>query len=241
MGEYMEKKKRMIMLVGSVIAVVLLFVAAVFVKSYTDKNRAEELQKEHYDSRIAYFEKDNKRYGSMDVDVAFIGDSLIEGYEVTRYYPQYVTANRGINGDTTITLEKRLKVSLYDLQPKICVMQIGLNNYEDMFSNYEKMLTEFKTKLPATKIVVMSHLPTSQDMAESNPTLVENNKKIRSLAQKYGYTYIDAYTPMLDSKTNELLEKYTYDGVHLTQKGYERLTEVVTPVIKNLINNNNFI
>ncbi len=241
MGEIMEKRKQIIMLISSVLAVIILFVGAIFVKSYTDKKHSEKMMREHYESRLDYFETDNKRYSSMDVDVAFIGDSLIEEYELTRFYPQYVTANRGINGDTTLMLKDRLKVSLYDLQPKVCVMLIGINDYEDMFDNYEQILKDYKTNLPATKIVLMSLLPTSGDMAEANPTIISNNKNIKELASKYGYTYIDVHTPLLDTNTKELNENYTYDGVHLTLKGYQVITDTLTPQIKKLLSSDSFL
>lgn len=67
------------------------------------------------------------------MDVAFIGYSLTDRYDLEEYYPQYVTANRGINGDTTFDIEKRLQISLYNLKPKVAVMLIGVNNPDTMF------------------------------------------------------------------------------------------------------------
>lgn len=237
----MDKRKRSVMLICSVVAVVILFVGAFFLKSYSSEKQAQAMLKEHYDARVAYFTKDNQRYNDMDVDVAFIGDSLIEGYEVTKFYPQYVTSNRGINGDTTVTLQNRLKVSLYDLQPKVCVMLVGFNNYDEMFDNYEQILMDMKTNLPATKVVLMSLLPTNGEFAQANETLISNNVQIKQLATKYNYTYVDAYTPLLDTRTNQLTENFTYDGVHLTEKGYKVVTDTLTPVLKKIFDSERFI
>ena len=92
------------------------------------------LFKEYYDMKVAQFEEENKTIGS--VEVAFLGDSLTDGCDLNVYYPQYVTVNRGIGGDTTFGLEKRLKVSAYDVNPKVVVMLICANNFGTMMNNY---------------------------------------------------------------------------------------------------------
>ena len=71
-----------------------------------------------------------------EIDVAFLGDSLTDGYDLEKYYPEFKTANRGIAGETTGGLESRLQVSVYDLKPKVCVMLIGANNMDTMFKLY---------------------------------------------------------------------------------------------------------
>ena len=88
--------------------------------------------------------------------MACLGDSLTEGYDIVKFYPYYKVVNRGIGGDTTFDLEKRLKVSAYDLKPKVLVMLIGANNFKTMFNNYERMVSSIKENLPNTEIVLLS-------------------------------------------------------------------------------------
>ena len=85
---------------------------------------------QHYTDRLAVFEEENKTL--TDVDVVFLGDSLTEGYDLKTYYPEYNVVNRGIGGDTTFGLEKRLQVSAYDINPKMVMMLIGVNNLDTM-------------------------------------------------------------------------------------------------------------
>ena len=94
--------------------------------------------REYYETKVKQFEEENKTLGG--VDIAFIGDSITDGYDVASYYPSYTVINRGIGGDTTVGLEARLDVSLFAVQPRAVVMLIGANNMGEMFDNYESIL-----------------------------------------------------------------------------------------------------
>ena len=62
--------------------------------------------------------------------IIFVGDSLTDNYNVYEYYKGYDVYNRGIGGDTTIGLLKRMNESVYDLKPSIVVLLIGINDFE---------------------------------------------------------------------------------------------------------------
>ena len=87
----------------------------------------------HYYDRCNLFNEENKHL--TNIDVAFLGDSLTEGYDLKSFYPDWTVVNRGISGDTTIGLEKRLQVSAYDAHPKVISMLIGANNFDTMLTN----------------------------------------------------------------------------------------------------------
>ncbi|MBR2322966.1 MAG: lipolytic protein G-D-S-L family, partial [Clostridia bacterium] len=59
---------------------------------------------EYYDAKIATYIDENEKYDDYEVDVAFLGDSLTDGYDLEKYYPQYLVLNRGIGGETTFGL-----------------------------------------------------------------------------------------------------------------------------------------
>ena len=187
---------------------------------------------EYRSAKIATYEDENEKYADFQVDVAFIGDSLTDGYDVAAYYPDLLVSNRGIGGDTTFDLEGRLTVSLYDLQPKVVVMLIGANNMGQMFDNYERILISLGEHLPNTKIVLLSLTSMSGDWGKNNQLAAYNNVKIKLLAEKYSYEYVDLYSALLNLESGEIYPEYTTDGGHLTPKGYEVLTRKITPVVK---------
>jgi lysophospholipase L1-like esterase len=188
------------------------------------------------DAKMTQYRLENERYADYQVQVAFLGDSLTDGYDLAKYYPQYITANRGIGGDTTFDLEARLQESVYALKPQVVVMLIGANNMESMFENYESILKGLKENLPQTKVVLLSLTAMGGDIwGSKNQLAAYNNVTIRLLAEKYGFAFVDLYTPLYDVSIREVYEGYTVDGGHFTHEGYLVLTEQITPVLEQLL------
>jgi lysophospholipase L1-like esterase len=235
-------KKKVFLIIAIVLAVALIAgVVYYFAVIVPEQKQQEEFQKmldQYYADKLALYRQENEQYADYEVDVAFLGDSLTDGYDVAKYYPQFKTANRGIGGDTTHGLEARLQVSVYDLKPKVAVMLIGANNPETMFENYASILMGLQENLPDTKIVLVSMTSMSREWGRKNHLAAYNNVLIRKLADKYGFTFVDMYAPLLDLTTGELRDSYTTDGGHLTHEGYVVFTETLTPVLEELLSMN---
>ena len=163
----MTKKRKIILatVAFSILLAIGVSLTYIFAVALPQKREKEQLLKavqEYYEAKLAMYVAENEKYDDYEVDVAFLGDSLTDGYDLEKYFPQYLVLNRGISGETTFGLEKRLKVSVYDLKPKVAVMLIGANNFDTMFDNYENILKGFKENLPNTKIVLLSLTSMSQ-------------------------------------------------------------------------------
>ena len=235
----MQRKSKIILIISIFISIILLGTSFYFIFSaLSEKQKREEHKKAvetYYQNKFVIYEEENARFNDYDVDVAFLGDSLTDLYDLQKYYPQFVTANRGIGGDTTFGLEERLPLSVYDLKPKVAVLLIGVNNIETMFENYESILIGFKENLPQTKIVLLSLTPTGREWSYKNQIAALHNVKIKLMAQKYGYEYLDIFTPLFDLSSGELYAAYTNDGLHFTATGYEVITNAVTPTLNALL------
>ncbi len=201
----------------------------------SDKEDARKIFEEYYNEKLLIYEEENKLYEKGQVDVVFLGDSLTDGYDLKKFYPDYLTLNRGISGDTTVGLEKRLDASAYDVQPKAVVMLIGANNMDQMLENYESILKGFEQKLPNSKIILLSLTSMGGEWGRKNQLAAYNNVQIKMLAQKYDYYYVDLYSALLNLETGEIYEEYTTDGGHLTDKGYTVLTDCIAPVLKEAL------
>ena len=214
------KNKLKIFAVLLIILVVLSSLLYIFLEYLPEKRKQEEWEQllaGYYNARIEQYTNENKSINKGEVEVAFIGDSLTDGYDLKEYYPDLVTVNRGIGGDTTFGVEKRLQVSLYDIQPKVVVMLIGANNLSTMFENYERILISMKNNLPQSKIVLISLTSMGGDWGKNNNLAAFNNVKIKALAEKYGFEFVDVYTPLLNMEDNEIYDEYTTDGGHLSR------------------------
>ena len=195
-----------------------------------------QLIQQYRDNKMAQYRAENEKYADYEVEVAFLGDSLTDGYDLAKYYPQYITSNRGIGGDTTYDLEGRLQTSVYDLKPQVAVMLIGANNADTMLENYEDILQGLQENLPESKVVILSLTAMGgEHWGKNNQLAAYNNVSVKLLAEKYGFCFVDLFTPLYDVTIGEVYAGYTSDGGHLTHEGYTVVTAQITPVLQQLL------
>lgn len=237
----MSNKRKLFYIVIAILQLVVIsFSLIIFIKIIPDRKAEKErerLVEEYIENKLDLYEEENELYGDYEIEVAFLGDSLTDGYDLEKYYPEFKVVNRGIGGNTTYDLENRLKVSAYDLKPKVIVMLIGANNMDTMFDNYERILEGFKENLPNTKIVLCSLTAMGgEHWGVKNPLACYNNLIIEGYADSYGYEFVDLFTPLFDRTTGEVYEGLTVDGGHFTSEGYELVTAQIKPVLNTLLN-----
>ncbi len=227
-----EKKSIISIIIVFIVIMILLIGLISYAKDTTS------IFEQYYHMKVLQFEKENEelRLHKTEVDIVFIGDSITEGFELnkTPYEENYEVAWRGIGGDNTFGLYDRLKVSVYDLNPKLIVLCIGGNNLNTMMDNYEEILKDIKENLPETKVIVQSIYPTSKTIVERNAIIPGINEELKALVDKYNYSFVDTHSAVVN-ENNEFDEKYTDDGAHPNEAGYRRICEVLLPVIDWLL------
>ena len=232
----MTQKGRIRFVVITIAVAAVIGVTALCIALSPEDTALDQMVAEYRAAKYQQYEQENEQYGDYEVEVAFIGDSLTDGYDLAKHYPQYVTANRGIGGDTSYDLQARLQLSVYDLKPQVVVMLIGANNPDTMLDNYEDILIGLRDNLPDTEVVLLSMTAMGgEHWGKWNQQACYNNVSIRLLAEKYGYTFVDLFTPLYDVESGEVYEGYTVDGGHFTHEGYTAVTAQITPVLQNLL------
>lgn len=167
--------------------------------------------------------------------IMFLGDSLTQMGEWSELLPHLQVINRGIGGDTTSGLLKRLD-SLTRNNPKLIFLLIGINDIcvekkssTEILSNYQEILKKLAT-YPDIKVYVQSILPVNKlgvtRFKKVNQQIIFINQKLKKLAQEFDYQYINLFTHFVD-ENNQLNEQYTLDGIHLTGKGYLLWREII--------------
>jgi lysophospholipase L1-like esterase len=180
--------------------------------------------------------------------IVFIGDSLTQRYPLQDFYPGMHVYNRGIDGETTTGLLKRLSISVFDLKPNIVVLQIGTNDLQligmpmeetvkKIHTIIEKIL-EFKANM---KILLVSLYPvneTSEKLVEKIVVGPRKNIDLQAINQKLktfsSVTFVDVYPHLLDDQ-GQLDMKNTKEGLHLSLQGYATVTNVIKPVLETLL------
>lgn len=200
-----------------------------------------------YEKRV----NDFKVYNELVTDkgIVFVGDSLTENYNVYEYFKGLNVYNRGIGGDTTIGLLKRMKESVYDLNPKLVVLLIGINDFElvensnvdTIFENINKIINNIHDNCKDTKIILESLYPvckTNDLKIEKACVMHKDNDKIQSLNEKLktikNVSYVDVYCHLVD-ETNNLKIECTMEGLHINTVGYKIITQVLLKEIEKIL------
>ena len=192
-----------------------------------------------YQKRVDDFKIYNKTV--VKDGIVFVGDSLTENYNVYEYFKELNVYNRGIGGDTTLGLLKRMNESVYDLNPKVVVLLIGINdfellensNVETIYNNILTIVNNIKSNCPNTKIILQSLYPVCKKddpkidkscvINKDNEKIVKINNKIKNIED---VTYLDVYSSLVDETSNLKIE-YTIEGLHINTLGYELITKLI--------------
>ncbi len=190
----------------------------------------------HYKERIEVFKNNPLKFH----DIVFIGNSITEkgGDWSSKFGVSYVR-NRGIAGDVTDGVIKRLNEIVF-YEPKAVFILIGIN---DLFNKHNKegdgrlkydkivptvdyvadnILKIAKIichKSSETKVYIQTVLPTRVSYLKEDILLLNN--EIKSNETLGYYKVIDLFNEFVDVK-GEIIEDLTVDGVHLSDKGYEK-------------------
>ena len=219
----------------------MLAVAALVLGIALANKKSEEAQSYYYDKKCEVFAMENSNFSRGQI--VFIGDSITDGCALDTYYGALDLAayNRGIGGDTTAGVLKRLDSSLIALEPSKVVLLIGINDInggvkkEEIIDNYDKILKKISESLPSADVICVSILPLNDDLesytgisvAKSTETILAVNPEIEKLAEKYGYDFVDMFSVLADEE-NRLPKKFSPDGIHLSDAGYREYSTVIT-------------
>ncbi|HEX3602288.1 MAG TPA: GDSL-type esterase/lipase family protein [Lacipirellulaceae bacterium] len=185
----------------------------------------------HYTQRVDEFRHENELFQN----VILVGDSITEGFEVTKYLPGRRVINRGIGADVIGNdlkpddkrgVLKRIDESFFNLPATDAFLLIGINDLGDnhtpdqLEAGYREILEKVKKGAPRLKVHVQSLLPTRGMHAKHNDNVNDVNKRLEKLAKEFDYDYIDLHSLMIDDK-GELRQELTVDGLHINADGYK--------------------
>ena len=84
------KKKNLLIFCLCLFAIILLTFSVILVvnaiKDSIEEKQKQALIKQYYADKLALYTQENNTYQDYEVDVAFLGDSLTDGYDVSSYY-----------------------------------------------------------------------------------------------------------------------------------------------------------
>ncbi|MDV4152107.1 GDSL-type esterase/lipase family protein [Clostridium sp. AL.422] len=197
----------------------------------------------------------------INPDFIFIGDSIINYWELNAYFnkPDQLIINRGIGGDTTTYLAKRLWADALQLSPKYCIIGIGINDSLDLEGDYWRQIPglpydevflkakenyidiiEQCTRTSTIPIIVSLlpiNIPVSLCEVKRKKFICDFNDFLYSYSKEKKIIYVDYYHTTVVPGTNILLDGITYDGLHPNANGYN----IMATVLKNTLKKQNII
>lgn len=187
---------------------------------------------------------ENARKGGYDL--AFIGDSITQGWEGRgkatweRFYGNRKAINLGIGGDRTEHVIWRLtQGNLRNVHPKVAVVMIGTNNTghkmqdpQEVAEGVQSILDILATQRPNTKVLLMGVFPRGQQpFDEKRLNNIAINQIIRRFADGDKVIYMDISDQFLASD-GTLPKEIMPDYLHLNEEGYQRWANAIEPQLK---------
>jgi lysophospholipase L1-like esterase len=181
---------------------------------------------EHTPQRIAGFEKEAVVSGR----VLFLGNSITEMGEWGKLSGDTTIINRGIGGDITFGLLKRLD-DVIKRKPSKLFLLIGINDIGKdipdavIAGNIRRIIETIQSGSPATIIYLETILPVNPGVPglpqhyDKNEHVRAVNKLLPVVAADMKVTLIDTYS--LFAGSDGLFRKeYTPEGLHVNKAGY---------------------
>lgn len=177
-------------------------------------------------------------------DVVFIGASEIELWDLDRYFsPEFKVVNRGIGEQISAQILLRFYQDVINLNPKVVVISSGSNDIRNRVPL--NVTIEYITRMIRIakenniKIVLATVTPvndTQKGMLKIRPPqkIVALNSELKRLAKEFKIKLCDFWS-ILANKDGLLPKELSYDGVHLNEKGYKLISELIKPIIRELL------
>ncbi|PTP45490.1 SGNH/GDSL hydrolase family protein [Vibrio splendidus] len=198
--------------------------------------QSEIQQRGHSMSRYI-MTSDNHRHFSPNADLVMFGDSITEWAPWADIFRDISMVNRGLAGDTTTGMLRRIDTTL-NVKPKLVCFMAGINDLaqgydvEHIYQNYVDMLRVWQEN--DIRILVQSTLYVGSKLQGLNPSVELLNSKISEYCSQQGIAFLDVNSVL---SPNQLLSnEYSCDDLHLNAKAYQVWSKVLQPKIEELLN-----
>ena len=181
---------------------------------------------DHYTEKLGMFKKEP----IVTNRIIFVGNSITEMARWDKLVGDSTTINRGIGGDITFGLLRRLD-DITSRQPSKLFLLIGINDIGKdipdavIAENVRKIIERIQRESSQTKIYLESILPVNPDLQgfpqhyDKSPHIVTTNQLLQGVARDTGVEFIDSYS-LFNDGSGRLKKEYALDGLHINLAGY---------------------
>ena len=214
----------------------------------------QDWQKDFYHKKLSEFKVSPIGFNK----IVFLGNSITQGLlRHTDKLSGNNIVNRGISGDHTDGVLARLEEIIH-YKPKAVFLLIGVNDlFEDNRSRPERtpeyvannifLISDIiNKKSPNTKIFTQTIIPINNNQyltekpnieflhVDYSPSINEQiNEVNKILKSNLSLNIIDLHSTFLNEDL-QLNPKFSTDGVHLNDLGYQNWIDIINPILKDI-------
>lgn len=232
-----------ILIISNIILLTLVIILAVhgnFVK------KSEEYIKKELDARDEYtydmnpvYQRETEKFMLFDkqADIVMLGNSITAQIDWNELLKRKDIVNRGISGDITEGMLKRIR-SVLKAKPKYCFFMGGINDITRRVS-YDKTLNNIiqiadTLKANGIKPIIQSVLYTEGKFFSceyNNPIVTRLNKDLVKFCTENDIIFLDLNEYL--SEDSKLRSEFTDDGLHLNSNGYAAWGRILEEFLTN--------
>jgi lysophospholipase L1-like esterase len=200
---------------------------------------APALDPTRFEPEIRAFEAADRASPPPTGGVVFVGSSSIKNWtDVAADFPGIPVINRGFGGSTMADVVYYANRMVLPYRPHLIILYAGDNDLTEgrtpaqVVSGYRAFLKRVRSVLPGTRVVYLSIKPSPSRRAYISKAR-DANARIRSeVARDSLQTYVDVFTPMLNSRGEPRPELFLADSLHMNREGYRLWRRILEPVVR---------
>jgi lysophospholipase L1-like esterase len=168
--------------------------------------------------------------------IVMLGDSLTEGAPWRELTGCLYLVNRGIGGDTTTRLLGRLDEVL-KLKPRAVFLMIGVNDISlrieknTSVENLRAILGRLERADIQTFLAYVLPVTASYAKKGMNGSITDLNAAIAGVLAEHLKTRTIDIRPLMRGSDGYLRDDLSYDGLHISPKGYAVWRDAIAPLI----------
>ncbi len=174
--------------------------------------------------------------------VVFIGTQVTENWALDRYFPGYMTINRGVSPQKVSGFVLRFRPDVIDLGPLAVIIEVSSYNFRSNNSvkaiqDYVACMAELAAihgikPLPAT---IIPPCKDSVDLGDYSimDSIFVFNTWLKEYCIKSGFDLID-FNGALSDDEGYLRVELASSPIDPNEKGYQRMSEVVIDALENM-------
>lgn len=182
----------------------------------------------------------------IDDNVLFVGDFHTEQLSLDDFsIPTVKVSDKEYEFSDILD---QMRENIYQYNPSVVIIELGINDLskevasEEILSNIEKIVQGIQENRPYASIYIESIYPIYSDFSDydeeffdhdvSIEDIISLNKEIKSLTEELDVHYLDISKVLMED--DHLNEKFTDDGIHLNDDGYQKVLKKIHEVVGDL-------